>query len=514
MTILVIWATVLCGILLVIYFARSDRPGWPFTPLAWITALYVYDLGVGALTKIYQADAYAERFGGTPIPVASDDAILPALRLGVALYGSILAGLFVGDRVSTIWSRSKQRYYPQTYREDFGHANELAQVSTWACWGLGMAAVYMILDSLGGLSQLDEIMRERRLFSSEEFLAANFSGYLVLLTHLAPVGALMLLGMARSKEQVLLALVACGLALFSHAAFGGRWRTLSFLASAAIVWGERVSPLRTRHWITFGGTMFGLMIVLNAIRTGMLREPFGAFWETILYSNRLDTIALIQETFPWLSPYTGGTGFLAALGNLVPGAVIPGAEVTWATLVEVLFKGKNPHLGLGGESVHSSAQLYLNFGLPGVLAGGFLLMAPFGALFAWHRRHRGELLATIVYARVLPQIVLATGSGLIGNSTGVWFDVLLAVVLCSVITANRLFSSKVLVANVCIWIQLFTLWKGFGLEWAKPVVIAVYTSMWVVALWVALRMRDELVFVKQRNIEQTQLSRAAYGIGR
>jgi hypothetical protein len=478
-----------------------------------MTALYVYDLGIGPLTKIYQADAYAQRFGGTPIPLASDDAILPALRLGLALYGSILAGLFVGDRISAMGSRSKDRNCPRTHYDDFGEAHNLAQVSTWACWGLGMAAVFMILDSLGGLSQLAEIMRERRLFSSEDFLGANFSGYLVLLTHLAPVGALMLLAMARSREQVLLALLACGFALFSHAAFGGRWRTLSFLASAAIVWAERVSPLRKRHWIAFGLAILILMALVNGIRTGTLRDPFGALWETVLYSNRIDTIVLIQETFPWLSPFTGGTGFLAALGNLIPGAIIPGAEVTWATLVEVLFKGRNPHLGIGGESIHSSAQLYLNFGLPGVLVGGFLLMAPFGVLFGWHRRHRGELLATVVYARVLPQIVLATGSGLIGNSTGVWFDVLLAVVLCSVITANRLVASKILVANVCIWVQLFILWKGFGLEWAKPAVIAVYTSMWVIGLWVALRMRDEWVFVKQPNAEGAPLPRMAHGIG-
>jgi hypothetical protein len=514
MTTFVLWATLLGGILLVIYFARAESPGWPFAPLAWITALYVYDLGVGTLTKIYRTGSYAERFGGTPIPLAPEEAILPALRLGVMLYGSILLGLFAGNKLSAVWCRSNEPLSTQTYREDFSRANSWAQVSAWACWGAGMAAVFMILDSLGGLSQLLEIMRERRLFSSEEFLGANFSGYLVLLTHLAPVGALMLLAMARSRDEVLLALFACAFALFSHAAFGGRWRTLSFLASGAIVWAERVSPLRKRHWIAFGLGIFVLMVVVNGIRTATLSNPFAELWDTILYSNRIDTIVLIQETFPWLSPFTGGTGFLAALGNLVPGAVIPGAEVTWTTLVEVLFQGRNPHLGLGGESIHSSAQLYLNFGLPGVIVGGFLLMVPFGILFAWHRRHRGELLATVVYARVLPQIVLATGSGLIGNSTGVWFDVLLAVVLCSIITAKRMFSSKVLVANVCLWIQLFILWKGFGLEWVKPMVITAYTSMWVVGLWVALHIRDEWIFMKQPNIEQSQLAQVAHGIGR
>lgn len=494
MTTLVLWAIVIGGTMLTIYFARSRWSGWPFVPLAWITALYVHDLGIAGLMRLFYADVYLQRFGGRPLPRAADEEILSAAGLGVLLYLGILLGLIAGQKLGSRWLKMSA----PTLNRTTGFDNEWARLITWIYWGLGVAISSVVLHRLGGISQLEAIIVDRLFYSSEEFVGDEFSGYLMVLKEMAPVGALLLLAMARTRSAQRSALLACGLAAASFAMIGSRGRFMLFLASAAIVWNERIGSFRTRRWIAWGMIAFLLFVMLNAVRTQSLQEPFNAAWIELMYSDRLDTIAVIQRVFPNVVPFTNGTGFLAALANLIPGNILPGAETTWTTIVEVLFEGQNPHAGIGGEAFHSAGQLYMNFGLPGVLVGGFLLVVPFGLFFEWCRYQRGSFLASVLYAIVMPRFVMSTGSALLGNSTGVWMYAVMAVIPVALMTVRRLTPSKVLVVDLLAAIQLFILWKGFRVESIKLLIIVSVTAMYVISAWIAVRVRDEWIFSAPR----------------
>lgn len=135
-----------------------------------------------------------------------------------------------------------------------------------------------------------------------------------------------------------------------------------------------------------------------------LGENLAVMWETLTgrQSSLIQNIAVIIRLTPSYIPFLGGRYYwLLPLNILVP-------RVIWPSKPVVHLGAMITHLYLGKDIQSSSAvtpfgDLYMNFGLPGILIGMLLLGSLYRVIYGWLRRNLSEpnlalYLAILFYA--------------------------------------------------------------------------------------------------------------------
>ncbi len=315
-----------------------------------------------------------------PAPDAIGRAVL-ALTL-IALFSFMLLFRSLGESPTVFLRNSAQRGYMADTSSSFGGGSALAYLWFYGIKMLPVASLVW-LASLGS--------------------RGSRPGWLWLLHATATLGVLLL--------------------IFPRAT------TLSYLISLALVYHLAVRPLRPQFVVPVA--LAGLIYVYGThvwrAITGTMRNPTiqAAFHElpyalsptglaefvrgTDLVDIRI--FVLISQFYGRILPLKYGETFTRLVTQWIPRALWPGKPYDLGVEIGRLW---NPDT-FSGAPPGFFAEMYMNFHVPGVLAGGLL----FGGLLAWLYTRWGEPVRspreTVFYALLAPTILLMPSGTLANN---------------------------------------------------------------------------------------------------
>lgn len=456
-------SVVLGGAVLMFLLARRRDLAYPLMPGLWFVGRYVYDLGVGPLAQGWLEISPFEIFGFSSDERMRIDALGLGIQAGIALaIGFLLCKWYLLPLINA--DRKKDRP-DEAVKAGFGDAAWLPAVITAS---LGAVLWLLWIQLAGGFAAAFEGGMQERIFSSGLEIETPFSVYIRMGVQFLPLGALMLVGLSgrNRRKQV----VAAGFVLLALIAFffaGGRGRLAYFTVGCLIVWHERIGRISLRHIAVVGLAGAVLMVIISFLRGGEMQLTGFSLVSALIFTfanpDRVDSIAWIRDTFPAIQPFTGGSSILNSLYNVFPFIVFPGMSSMWGTVADTLFGGERLNTGSGGWNFHGAAEFYMNFGVPGVWVGFFLLGVILSSLFAYVRRWRGELFPTVILATAIP--LFSVGVGTRPNDSLAGFAISLSMMgaVASAMNPRRALNRSVLLGGL-LCVMLFFGWKILGSE--------------------------------------------------
>ncbi len=366
----------------IFWMERVNRRLGFFTPLA---------IGVAAYVLMFAVVPLADMANGHPL--SHHDAWWEAAWY--AWFG--LLALYAGFRLALIVTSSRQPVPGEgwlTVRE-----------RTMAAFLLGAAAVsfVLLLEHLGGLSAYVSVFRRRTLFLQRQIPLLVGIG-------LATPALLVRMGgwlnRPTRSRMVLLLVVWLPPSLLLSGFLGARFRVAGIVVSllAAYHLGHRRIPLPVLCLLA--GALAWLFVIAGVERNyvgsrqtapGITRSNF---YEQYLVSHDLGEFrefVITMEGVPRAVDFQHGRTFL----SVVPGVPVP----TGGQLYSSVFFGAQYS---AGTSISPSlpGELYLNFGLPGIVWGMALFGLLVGLLEAYFRRNRNRIGAVLLYSFSLLPVAL------------------------------------------------------------------------------------------------------------
>lgn len=320
------------------------------------------------------------------------------LLLGTIGFVSLLVGyaLKAGERIS--------RRLP-VFSSKWNKSRLILITTVYIAVGL-VGYTYAIISS-GGFQLFAVSLQGRRLLSvSNNWVFAST----LILFHVATL--LLVAYFARHRRLALLFLTTCLLAVGSSLLLGGRSDALITILAAIVIFyyvrfgGRRHLIRQTPVVIVTAITFFLLVVIVGTLRwqgaagRNVLEVDVastvisgGVARRFLLEFNQLDWFAATLELVPEKLPFQWGQSFLQFFSMFVPRAL-------WAGKPEPLAFHLNRIAGGPGFGSPPSlmGELYINFSVPGIIAGMFLFGVVARMLYAYLRANPQNLAVVALYA--------------------------------------------------------------------------------------------------------------------
>lgn len=391
-------AVVAAGFALVV--RTSTAPGFRFSPALLFYGIFVLQQAIGCMG------------------LANDAAAGSGLaRIGLGLG---IGGFALGTWVANVWARFdpaeltlvRRRITCAEPRRDL----KLAVIVAGYAIAVVFLAVYFqrtggipLFDGIGAFLSGDEarmaqqLLKERRMelmyFEASSYRGQGYVDQIRMVALPFTVACMLLWAVASKRRSAMaLALLAALPAVVFLMGTGQRHPVAAFLLAMTIVGYVVSDPKWHRKLIGWlggcGFVVFFAMTYLLGRYTHTddfakdLLMVFHGIWNRIVYSNAYGTVALF-DMFPNPEPFRWGFTWLDDLQGFLPGPYV--AFSAW--LYRRLYGA------VGTAAPMCFGEMYANFGLPGVLVGGFcvgMFLQTLQVAWARHRAYRVE--HVVVYA--------------------------------------------------------------------------------------------------------------------
>lgn len=347
-------------------------------------------------------------------PMVRQSPSIPDLERAVVWYGVVQAAGFVALLAGTRYRPAERlaerlpviatTFRPGRYRA--------AIFAALAVAGVGFA---IFLTQVGGLSYLVLNLERRTALTAG-------SGYLLALLNLLSFAIAILIYSMRVRRSLPKwlftgALIVAAAAVFSS--LGGRKSTILIFVSVLFVWHYGVRPLRRIGWRQL---VLPLGLIPYFILMPVLRSPGGVAYFAQHPSELLDeidrnlTVAITDlsyvDTYLFVTSYFGpdnvwrGATYLDLLKAPVPSSVDAAKPpMDDGVYVRTLAEGLRAEPGMAFSDLFYSSwppetlgATYMNFWLPGVVVGMFVLGALYRLSYAYMRQSRYTLYSILIYA--------------------------------------------------------------------------------------------------------------------
>ena len=250
-----------------------------------------------------------------------------------------------------------------------------------------------------------------------------------------PVASLLwLTQLERQPKKVKVAWCAhATLGTFVYFVYGGRTDILGFGISVAVLAELVIRPIPVRWFIPLGlaGAAFAYLIHAWRLVTGTGRQTgiadmlsrLQSLLDLTAFAHFLSGTDLVDiRIYPLIlyvygTPFGGGTGLelggtlLRSLSALIPRFLWPGKPVDLGLQIARLYEGTN---AIAGTPPGFFPEMFMNFHIAGVIAGGALLGLALGSLYRECLKTRRGVIGAVVYAVVASRIPVIP-SGTLGN---------------------------------------------------------------------------------------------------
>lgn len=379
------------------------------SPVRVIPALHVLTIAVFLFFAAFDDQTFAAMVVFHPSTRDLPAAVAWYAVLQALAFAALMAGVWSG--VGAGWGRRlpvlASRFTP-------GRAFWAVVFSS----GVGLAAFWSLLDRIGGWRFLLE-----NTYRRAQLLAGM--GYLYNLLFILSFGALVLVYSQRERRTPLrwaatLALLIGTLVIYSS--FGGRRSSLDLMIAVLFTWHYGVRPIRRPKLVALG---LSAILVPYFVAVPILRTPDGfrryasnlpalgsAVYENLDLAVRqvsyVNQYVLIANHFTldrvWL-----GKSYLDLLTAPIPSSRLPnkppvddgvyvqsiaaGQEVTPPVPARGLFQSSWPPETFG--------IMYMNFWIPGLVVGMFLLGVIYRAAYEYMRESGYSLFSIVMYGNIL-----------------------------------------------------------------------------------------------------------------
>ena len=395
------WVSALIGLSGSIVFLWLRWPAWVGWPLSILLLRFGIDAGIAPLVRYYFGFSQLEVTDATIIIPASMHEIPSAIGILALGYGSIAVGMilirvFFNAPVLRNQNFFLEVNYHRAYRGSY--LLFLFGVFLW---------LFSMQHAARGLS-LGEIASTRAVFTNEAAYGNALFNYAWLLRDSMQVGALgMLVSSYRLKRWIAIAWAANVFSIAILPVFGGRTAVIVSGLVLALVFHYGVRKLKLISLVYIVGIVLAGLVYIAVVRHG-ISSPTQAFAVSIMQvssSRAIEEVAFAVRNFPEHVEYFQGETFKAGLGHFLPGLKV--GENLWRQL-EDSFLGKYYIVkGIGGQTISSTAESYMNFGISGVVIVGLIAGIFFGSLYDLQRRNPGNLFALLLAALTTTVFIVA-----------------------------------------------------------------------------------------------------------
>lgn len=400
-----LWMTAGFGVLAAVGLLFARWPGWVGFPLSILAIRFGVDAGIApimrygfGLGELLVEDVTIVR------PPAIDEigAAVAMLALGYGCIGlGMLAARVFAGRIGP------QRAHPQQMSAET--ARRGFRASTLVFLFGSVINVFAVMVAGSGLEDLGEIAATRAAYTNEAAYSSAWFNYAWVLRSSMQIGALaMLLFAYRLRRRIGLAWVA-NLAYFAvQAIFGGRTTIVVGGLVLAITYHHGIRKLRARN----------LLLVVAAVLSALAyiaieRHKAEGFGQAIVMSvlqlgssRAMEEVAFAQREFPERVPYFYGSTIASGLSMALPGLDV--GQNLWRTIEdEFLGPGYRTARGIGGQTISTTGENYMNFGTAGVIGVGLLAGLIFGSVYEWQRRNPTNPFALLLAALVTTVFIVA-----------------------------------------------------------------------------------------------------------
>jgi oligosaccharide repeat unit polymerase len=398
-----LWFTAGFGVVTALALLFSRWPGWIGFPLSILAIRYAVDAGIAPLTR-YRFGIGQLRVEDVTIvrPPALDEigAAVVLLTLG---YGAIAAGMLgvraFASRV-VVTRQSPQQMSPDTAQRGYRAAVWLFLVGTFI-------NIVTVVIAGTGLEDLDEIASTRAAYTNQAAYNSVWFNYAWILKTCMQIGALgMLIFAYRLRRGIPLAWGANLLYLAVQPIFGGRTTLIVGGVALALTYHHGVRRLRTVNLVLITAAVLSGLVYIASVRHHAQSIPQALTMSVVQIgsSRAMEEVAFARRDFPDRVPYFMGSTIIQGFAKALPGLDV--GQNLWRTL-ESEYLGYRVAQGIGGQTISTTGESYMNFGLAGVIGIGLLAGIIFGSVYEWQVRNPVNPFAVLMAALVTIIFIVA-----------------------------------------------------------------------------------------------------------
>lgn len=479
------WAAASVGIGGAVLLLFLRWPGWVGLPLSILLLRYGVDAGLSPLLRYEYGWGKLQMTDVTIIgPVMAEDIprAIGVLTLG---YGSVLIGMVLVrlfgaskglNNVPSIGSTRDYYYYRKAFQ------------GSYLLFGFGIFLYAVALLFAGKGLSLSEIASTRAVFTNREAYGNVLFNYAWLLKDTAQVGAIgMLLFAYRLRKHIRLAWLANFIYLGIQPLFGGRTAIVvgGLVIGMAYHYGiKKLKPLSMA--LVMIPVMIGLVYVAT-VRHGHTSIPdaIKASLTQMASTRALEEVAFSLENFPKRVEFYNGSTLIGGIAHAVPGLKLKSAKNLWLSLEE-RFVNRRTAQGIGGQTMSTTSENYMNFGMPGVILIGCLLGLFFGTVFEWQRRRPNDPIALLIASLMISVFIIAIYKKMALRISDIPIQILLPTAFITAWAAGRVFVVKMgmIFAFVIVGLAAF---KLSGVAYLKYISFVAMILLYMYAIQLVTR---------------------------
>lgn len=400
-----LWFTAGFGVCAAVGLLFLRWPAWVGFPLSILAIRFAVDAGIAPLNRYVFGVGQLRVEDVTIVRPPALHEIGPAVALLMLGYGCIALGMFAArafaGRKGPVVAHPQQMSIETAIR---GY-----RASVWL-FLVGMVInVISVIIAGTGLDDIGEIAATRAAYTNQAAYTSVWFNYAWILRTSMQIGALaMLLFAYRLRRHIAIAWGANVLYFAIQAIFGGRTTIVVGGLVMAIVYHHGVRKLNARMLLVMAAVVLSALVYIATERHKAATIPDAVAMSVLqLGSSRaMEEVAFARREFPEKVPYFNGSTIVSGLSAALPGVSV--GQNLWRTLQDqFLGRGYRTALGIGGETISSTGESYMNFGYPGVVFIALLAGFMFGSIYEWQRRNPTNPFALMLAALVTAVFIVA-----------------------------------------------------------------------------------------------------------
>jgi oligosaccharide repeat unit polymerase len=399
-----LWLTAGFGVLAALGLLLSRWPGWVGFPLSILAIRFGVDAGIAPLTRYEFGIGQLKVEDVTIIGPAPADEIAGAVAMLALGYGSIAAGML---GVRAFASRAVP---PDAAAQPMSMdvAKRGWRASVWVFLFGILVNTFAVLVAGTGL-EFDEIASTRAAYTNQAAYGSAWFNYAWILKTTMQIGALGMLVFAyRLRRNVALAWGANLLYFAVQPIFGGRTAIVVGGLALALTYHHGIRKLRTGSVLLIVAAVLGGLMYIATVRhkAGSVPQALAMSVTQLGSSRAMEEVAFARREFPENVPYFMGSTIIAGFSMALPGLDV--GQNLWRTIEdEFLAPGYRTAAGIGGQTISTTGENYMNFGIVGVIGIGLLAGMVFGSVYEWQRRNPANPFAVLLAAMITVVFIVA-----------------------------------------------------------------------------------------------------------
>lgn len=399
-----LWFPVVFGLGSAVFLLFSRWPGWVGFPLSILAIRFGVDAGLSPLVR-YQYEIGRLQVEDVTIvrPPAMDEVggAVFTLLLG---YGCIALGMLLvrsfARRVVPAAAHPQQASL-ETARRGY-------RAASWVfLFGLFLNIVTVKMAG-SGLDDLGEIAATRAAFTNQAAYSSAWFNYAWTLRSCMQIGAIAMLIFAyRMRRNIPISWAANVLYFAVQAIYGGRTTIVVGGLVLAIVYHHGIRKIRSASLLLIVGVVISALSYIATVRHGAGSIPQAVVMSVsqLASSRAMEEVAFARREFPDRLPYFYGSTIVSGLSIALPGTDV--GKNLWRT-IELEYLGPNyKRTGIGGQTISTTGESYMNFGIVGVVLVGLIAGLVFGSVYEWQRRNPTNPFAVLLAALVTAVFIVA-----------------------------------------------------------------------------------------------------------